>query len=65
DPADRRRHIVEITRRGDSAVRSVERAVAEVEQDAVTLLSDAEVSQLQLLLSRLHSGQSEAECDAD
>jgi DNA-binding MarR family transcriptional regulator len=65
DPADRRRHIVEITRRGASAVRSVERAVAEVEQNAVTSLSEAEVSQLQMLLSRLHSRQSEAECDSD
>ena len=65
DPADRRRHIVEITSRGASAVRSVELAVAEVEQDAVTSLSEAEVGQLQMLLSRLHSGQSEAECDSD
>src|SRR4029453_13131705 len=65
DPADPRRHIVEITSRGASAVRSVERAVAEVEQDAVTSLSEAEVGQLQMLLSRLHSGQSGAECDSD
>jgi len=65
DPTDRRRHIVEITRRGASAARSVERAVAEVEQDAVASLSEAEVGQLQMLLSRLHSGQSEAECDSD
>ena len=47
NPADRRRHIVEITSRGASAVRSVELAVAEVEQDAVTSLRDAEVGQLQ------------------
>ncbi len=65
NPADRRRHIVEITSRGASAVRSVELAVAEVEQDAATSLSEAEVGQLQMLLSRLHSGQSEAECDSD
>jgi len=43
----------------------VERSVAAVEHDAVTLLSEAEVSQLQMLLSRLHSGQPEAECDSD
>ena len=61
----RRNHIVEITSRGASAARSVELAVAEVEQDAVTSLSEAEVGQLQMLLSRLHSGQSEAECDSD
>jgi DNA-binding MarR family transcriptional regulator len=65
DPADRRRHIVEITRRGGSAARAVERAVAEVEQEAVASLSEAEVGQLQTLLSRLRSGQSEMECDPD
>jgi DNA-binding MarR family transcriptional regulator len=65
DPADRRRHIVKITSRGASAVHSVERAVAQVEQDAVTSLTEAEVGQLQMLLSRLHSGQYEAECDSD
>ena len=56
---------MQITDRGASAVRSVERAVAEVEQDAVASLSEAEVGQLQTLLSRLHSGQAEAECDPD
>jgi DNA-binding MarR family transcriptional regulator len=56
---------VEITRRGGSAARAVERAVAEVEQEAVASLSEAEVGQLQTLLSRLRSGQSEMECDPD
>jgi DNA-binding MarR family transcriptional regulator len=65
NPADRRRHVVKITSRGASAVRSVELAVAQVEQDAVTSLNEAEAGQLQMLLSRLHSGQSEAECDSD
>src|SRR5262245_11619864 len=34
DPADRRRHIVDITAAGTAAVRAVEQALAEVEREA-------------------------------
>lgn len=55
DPADRRRHIVEITRAGRATVSEVERAIAEVERDAFAQLDDSEVAQLRSLLARVHS----------
>jgi DNA-binding MarR family transcriptional regulator len=55
DPADRRRHIVEITRAGCAAAADVERAITEVEQDAFAQLDENEVAQLRALLARVHS----------
>ena len=55
DPADRRRHIVEITKAGCATAAEVERAIAEVEQDAFAQLDDSEVDQLRSLLARVHS----------
>jgi DNA-binding MarR family transcriptional regulator len=55
DPADRRRHIVEITGAGRQAVCAVEQAIAEVEREAFADLDPAEVVQLQSLLSRVRT----------
>ena len=55
DPADRRRHIVEITEAGCAAAAEVERAITEVEQDAFAQLDENEVAQLRSLLARVHS----------
>lgn len=53
DPADRRRHIVDITIAGRAAAEIVDKAIAEVEQDAFTDLDDNEVAQLESLLARI------------
>jgi DNA-binding MarR family transcriptional regulator len=63
DPADRRRHIVEITTRGTAVVCDVERAIGEVEREAFADLDAAEIARLQSLLARVrtrHSGDTGA-----
>jgi DNA-binding MarR family transcriptional regulator len=62
DPADRRRHIVEITKTGRKAANEVENAISEVEREIFTHLDDAEVTQLHALLSRLHIQPSDGVC---
>jgi DNA-binding MarR family transcriptional regulator len=62
DPADRRRHIVEITEAGCKSAAEVERAIAEVEQDAFAQLDENEVAQLQALLARVHSRSDGESC---
>jgi DNA-binding MarR family transcriptional regulator len=65
DPADRRRHIVEITSAGERAVRAVESAIAVVEGEAFVDLDDTETDQLHALLSRIHTRHDDAACDRD
>lgn len=65
DPADRRRHIVEITPDGKHAVASIEVAVADVEQEAFAGFSADELSQLHGLLSRIHAEPADEACDED
>jgi DNA-binding MarR family transcriptional regulator len=55
DPADRRRHIVEMSRQGAAALRKIERAAAGVEEDMFADLDQAERAQLRDLLSRLRT----------
>ena len=62
DPADRRRHIVEITPAGAQAVGAVESAIADVEQDAFADLDDAEIAQLQWLLGRVRTRPDQTAC---
>lgn len=62
DPADRRRHIVQITSSGTRAVRAVEQAIAEVERDAFADLDQAEVAQLQRLLGRIRTRSDDGAC---
>ncbi len=55
DPADRRRHIVEITPAGATAAGAVESAIADVERDAFADLDEEEVRQLHALLGRVRT----------
>ncbi|MGO4859858.1 MarR family winged helix-turn-helix transcriptional regulator [Arthrobacter sp. 2MCAF14] len=65
DPADRRRHIVEITAAGKHAVASIEVAVADVEQEAFAGFSADELQQLHRLLSRVHTEPADEACAED
>jgi DNA-binding MarR family transcriptional regulator len=67
DPADRRRHVVEITKRGVKRLDQVERAIAEVEDALFSALDPDERLQLQQLLARVSPGNywCSAEADAD
>jgi|RhiMethySRZTD1v2_1073278.scaffolds.fasta_scaffold918748_2 DNA-binding MarR family transcriptional regulator len=62
DPADRRRHIVEITGTGRKAACEVENAIAEVERDIFAQLDADEVDQLHALLSRLQLQPGDGVC---
>jgi DNA-binding MarR family transcriptional regulator len=62
DPADRRRHIVEITPAGTQAVCAVESAIAEVEREAFADLDDAEIALLRSLLARVRTRHDEGAC---
>lgn len=65
DPADRRRHIVEITAEGKRAVASIEVAVADVEHEAFAGFSADELQQLHRLLSRVHAEPADEACAED
>jgi DNA-binding MarR family transcriptional regulator len=65
DPADRRRHIVEITTTGAGTQTAVERAIAEVEREVFGDLDDEEIAQLQHLLARVRTRHDEATCAQD
>lgn len=65
DPADRRRHIVEITSSGERAVCAVETAIGEVEREAFADLDGTEIAQLHGLLDRIHTRHDDDACDQD
>ena len=52
DPADRRRHLVEITEEGLRAFGSAEKGIESVEDDVLARLTAQERAQLQALLAR-------------
>ncbi|GAA4632592.1 MarR family winged helix-turn-helix transcriptional regulator [Actinoallomurus vinaceus] len=56
DPADRRRHIVEIRDRGAELLEEVDRAVAAVEAELFADLDTDEIAALQRLLERVKPG---------
>ncbi|GAA4571791.1 MarR family winged helix-turn-helix transcriptional regulator [Planotetraspora kaengkrachanensis] len=62
DPADRRRHIVEITPAGRKAQAVVEDAIATVERELFADLDDEQVAQLRLLLSRVRTSINDPAC---
>jgi DNA-binding MarR family transcriptional regulator len=53
DPQDRRRHVVEVSKRGAKLVNEVERAAAEVEERFFAALDEDERAALQGLLARV------------
>jgi DNA-binding MarR family transcriptional regulator len=53
DPADRRRHVVDITDEGRKALERAERAQEEIGDELLSALSDDERSTLRSLLSRV------------
>jgi DNA-binding MarR family transcriptional regulator len=53
DPQDRRRHVVEVSRRGTKLVEEVQRAAAEVEDEFFAALDEDERVALQGLLARV------------
>lgn len=55
DPADRRRHIVEITPAGVKALAAMDAAISAVEHEALRNLDPDEVAQLHALLARVNS----------
>ena len=55
DPADRRRHIVQITRAGAASVATVDEAIATVEKEALADLSPDEIVVLRGLVARIRT----------
>ena len=53
DPADRRRHIVELSKEGRAQIAAAERAIAKVEQKLFAGIDDAEREQLLGLLAKV------------
>jgi len=52
DPADRRRHLVEITDEGNRALDAAEKGIESVEDDVFALLTHAERAELHRLLAK-------------
>ncbi|MCM2391938.1 MarR family winged helix-turn-helix transcriptional regulator [Streptomyces albipurpureus] len=65
DPADRRRHIVEITPSGVAALRRSDEVLAEVEGELFTDLSDRERATLRGLLTRINTSPDDFSCSED
>ena len=57
DPADRRRHIVEMTQAGRKALAAADRAVESLEEDVLGALSPEEREALRGLLARAVAGE--------
>ncbi|MCZ0984811.1 MarR family winged helix-turn-helix transcriptional regulator [Streptomyces diastatochromogenes] len=62
DPADRRRHIVEITPEGSVTLGTLETALTKVENELFADLSEQERTTLRALLKRLASAPADYEC---
>ncbi|KQV15383.1 MULTISPECIES: MarR family winged helix-turn-helix transcriptional regulator [unclassified Kitasatospora] len=65
DPADRRRHIVEISPRGTALVAEVHTTLAAVQADLFRDLTPAEIATLKSVLARLHTTPDDATTPCD
>ncbi|MEU0571651.1 MarR family winged helix-turn-helix transcriptional regulator [Nonomuraea sp. NPDC005983] len=65
DPADRRRHIVEISARGKQLVADVQAALAVVEATLFADLDADEIATLHRLLARVSTSPDDAACTED
>lgn len=65
DPADRRRHIVAMTAKGERAAADVRDALAGVERDLFADLDPAEVTTLRGLLARVRTRADDPACTED
>ncbi|MFG2330033.1 MarR family winged helix-turn-helix transcriptional regulator [Streptomyces sp. NPDC048604] len=65
DPADRRRHIVEITDAGAATLDQVDAAVSEAERELFANLTDAEQDTLRRLLDRVVVDRGTHECGTE
>lgn len=63
DPADRRRHIVEISPRGTQLVTDVYASIASVEAELFASLDPNEIGTLHRLLDRIRTATGEPTCD--
>jgi DNA-binding MarR family transcriptional regulator len=62
DPADRRRHIVEITARGTEVLCEVDTALTAVERQLFAALDAEELCVLEGLLARIHTSRDDPAC---
>jgi DNA-binding MarR family transcriptional regulator len=65
NPADRRRHIVEITPAGADMLTTMDTAIASVERDLFADLADDEVAHLRDLLGRIRTTPDDPACAED
>ncbi|MEU5183252.1 MarR family transcriptional regulator [Streptomyces longwoodensis] len=65
DPADRRRHIVEITAAGTTALERIDEAVSEAESELFGDLTEAEKTLLRDLLNRIAVDPADHDCDPE
>ncbi|MEU5665422.1 MarR family winged helix-turn-helix transcriptional regulator [Streptomyces longwoodensis] len=65
DPADRRRHIVEITAAGTTALARLDEAVSEAERELFGDLTEAEKTLLRDLLNRIAVDPADHDCDPE
>ncbi|MEX0169832.1 MarR family transcriptional regulator [Streptomyces sp. LMG1-1-1.1] len=65
DPADRRRHIVEITSAGTEALERIDQAVSDAERELFGDLTEAEQTLLRGLLDRVVVDPADHDCGAE
>ncbi|MFG1782802.1 MarR family winged helix-turn-helix transcriptional regulator [Rhodococcus oryzae] len=65
DPADRRRHIVEITEAGTAALLKVDSALNEAERELFAAFSERDLASLRTMLDRVDVASVQHDCSED